>query len=116
MAWFDLSPQDAMISLLEAERQLLLSGDLEALAKLADRKISLQEKLSKKKLDTQVLDRIQRQARRNEILLQAALEGIKLATERVKAAQSPSAFSTYQKDGRSVPLSQENGKTLARRA
>ena len=116
MAWLDLSAQDAMISLLETERQLLLAGDLEALAKLADRKIALQTKLSKKKLDPELLDRIRRQARRNEILLQAALEGIKLASERVKAAHSPNAFSTYGRDGRSVPMSQENGKTFTRRA
>lgn len=93
---------DAFQELLEEERRILLRGDLEALAALLPKKESLVETL----LETSGWDRdmigpVEEKLKRNQLLLDGALDGIRAVAARLAALrQVRSALDTYDARGR----------------
>ncbi len=109
---------DDLDELLEAERQALLSGNLEKIGRLVDRKEALIDELSLVDLSGAVeVKRVSASLRRNQDLLDHALAGIRDVARRLAAMrQVRRNLDTYDANGskRSIPFSQ-NG-SLEKRA
>ena len=93
---------DQLDKLLESERQALLTGDLEKISVLLERKETLIDAFNT--LDTEDngdLDDLHRKVMRNQVLLNGALEGIrKVAARMAEIRRVRSALDTYDKTGR----------------
>lgn len=91
--------------LLEVERQALLGGDFAALADIAARKEPLMQALAADRPGAEMLDRIGAKLRRNHRLLEAAMGGLRAATDRMKAIEDvQAALSTYDQSGQKADL------------
>jgi len=93
-------------SLLARERAALLSGDLRAIGDLAEEKEHLAERLQD--LGPEGLESLRGlhdTARRNQALLDGALQGIRLATTRLSAyRQLRKSMDTYDPQGRKTAI------------
>jgi hypothetical protein len=89
--------------LLDATRDALLSGDIDALSGLDER--VAQEAAGLPALSVAEAERLRRKAERNARLLRAAAHGLRSARDRVTDIISGPALSTYDARGRksSVP-------------
>ncbi len=91
--------------LLEVERQALLGGDYAALADIADRKAPLMEAFAANGPSREALGRIARKVRRNQALLEAAIDGLRAASDRIRAIEEvQGALSTYDREGQKADL------------
>ena len=103
---------DALSDLLDAERQALLAGDLEALGGLLEEKEALIEAMNAARHhDTDGLRRLDSKVRRNQLLLNGALEGIRNVSNRVAELRKlRTSLETYDARGqkRSIELGVES--------
>ncbi|MBK5926083.1 hypothetical protein [Rhodobaculum claviforme] len=90
-------------ALLEREATALRSADFEALPRLAEEKEHLAARLAEASLavDAPTVRRLQAQAQRNAVLLEAARNGLKSAGDQVRSLMAPRApLQTYDGSGR----------------
>ncbi len=104
--------------LLEQERALLLEGDLEGLGTLLPYKEAVIESLLQQtgwKRD--VITPLEQKLQRNQLLLDGALDGIRIVAARLAALkQVRSALDTYDAQGRRRSVETEKKGTLERRS
>lgn len=115
MAHNDLVGQ--LHSLLEDEKRLLLEGELEELDQLGNRKADLFQKVAEDVTDIKALKRMQDQLKRNEVLYDQALKGIKAVADRLSEFQRlRSSLDTYDAHGRKTRLGGWDRTKVERRA
>ena len=104
--------------LLEAERQALLAGDLGKIARLVDRKEVLIDALSDMEIgDFQELDELKEKFKRNQIILDSALEGIRRVARRLATVRRVRvALDTYDADGARKTIDLKPDGTFEKRA
>lgn len=91
---------DALEELLDAERDLVLAGEILKLEHLAGQKESLLAHLAGARPDSASLTRIRQDLDRNARILTAAGQGIRHALERVRDLADPAPLATYDGHGR----------------
>ncbi len=97
---------DALEDLLERERRVILTGNLDLLARLAPEKSRLMSRMAIASGPAQTFDRVRRKADRNQELLVAAASGIKSVARRLQALQeSREPLRTYDSTGQTLDLS-----------
>ena len=80
------SIMDSLNDLLEAERAALLAGNLEKLTSMAERKEALIEALNAaEQTDLELLQELDSKVKRNQTLLNGALDGIRTVARRMAA-------------------------------
>ena len=98
----------ALDRLLDQERSLILSGKIEALARVAAEKDRLLELLATTNCAATELTALRRKVDRNQELLSAVARGIRTASRRLEAMRAQqngrARFSTYDQGGRSAQL------------
>lgn len=99
---------DALKSVLEAEREVLLRGHVSDIAPLTRQKIALLESLGPRVGKRGIPDDIKALANRNAALLEATARGIKSALTRVADIRSAMAPTTYDAKGGRQALSVPN--------
>lgn len=106
MALFKIpSVVDALDDLLDRERQGILAGNLEQLARLAGEKTRLLERLAGSTSDIARIERLRVKADRNQELLAAVARGIRSVSRRLEAMKQPKAtLRTYDKGGLSQDM------------
>jgi flagellar biosynthesis/type III secretory pathway chaperone len=106
MALSEAPGANALSELLDRERMLLLSGDLEGLARLAPCKTELIENLPGANAGQLELNRLRSKAEHNRNLLASAAKGIRSATRRLEVLKASARFSTYDQHGtrREMPV------------
>ncbi len=98
---------DALEDLLDAERQIILNGDLQAVGRLAQQKERLLDNPALAATTPEGLERIRTKASRNGVLLRAAMAGVRAAAARLEALRKgPGALNTYDRDGQRTLLGQ----------
>ncbi|MDA5095105.1 flagellar biosynthesis protein FlgN [Aliiroseovarius sp. KMU-50] len=96
----------ALNTLLDLERQYLLSGEIGILTSLAPEKERLMRLLPTTKQDTKHLKVLVKKITRNQSMLIAAGEGIRTASRRLEALRNQkSQLRTYDAGGQSHDLS-----------
>ena len=109
---------EALGALLEDEREALVKGDLEKLSDLLTPKEELIEALSgAERPDPSVVKMLDKKVRRNQLLLDGAMEGIRAVTSRlaeIQAVKGP--LETYGADGRKKDVVVEPESSVERRA
>ncbi|MCV3269901.1 flagellar protein FlgN [Roseobacter sinensis] len=92
---------DALDDLLEAERAALLAGDLDEVGRLLERKEGLIERFATlDDADRDALAGLQTKLKRNQALLDQALEGIRSVSRRLAALRRVrSSLETYDDKG-----------------
>lgn len=103
MALFNIpSVVDALEDLLDRERQAILTGNLDSIARQLAEKTRLLENLPTATADLAHIARLKAKADRNQELLIAVARGIKSATQRLKELNKPAAvLRTYDEGGAS---------------
>ncbi|MBT2132266.1 flagellar biosynthesis protein FlgN [Aliiroseovarius lamellibrachiae] len=106
MALFNLLPvPEALRALLDQERQLLLTGKIEALTKIAPEKERLLSHLAGSTDDAGLLDQLRRKADRNQELLVAVSKGIRAVSRRLELLRTQKTqLRTYDSVGQSQNL------------
>lgn len=95
-----------LLSLLEDERQLILTGKIDGLSSLADAKSQVLSQLESSRLSQTQISRLQTMTARNQSLLAAAAEGIRSAQNRLRTIRNPDqSLKTYTRAGASKVLS-----------
>lgn len=109
---------DALDDLLEAERDALLSGDLKKLTGLFKRKEALIDALNvAERFEGNELRLLDGKIKRNQELLNSALEGIRKVANRMAAFRRVRAsLETYDAKGDRQVIDIEPAKTLEKRA
>lgn len=109
---------DALDDVLEDERSALLTGDLEKVGRLFDRKEALIDELSElEKFEAQTLHALQRKMKRNQDLLDSALEGIRAVAGRLAALRRVrSTLDTYDSNGAKRSIEMDNDGAVEKRA
>lgn len=112
------SDMDQLDALLEAERKALLDGNLEALAGLLPDKEALIGALSSSAPENlPALKALDVKVRRNQLLLDGALEGIReVAGRMAEMRRMRNGLETYGSDGRKHNIDVRVDHTLERRA
>lgn len=99
---------DDLISVLKAERALLLNGEVGAMSAIAARKDKIMAAIpgmQASEADAHLLLKIRDMAEHNARLLQAALDGIRAVSVRMKALrEAGSKFETYDSHGQRSDL------------
>jgi flagellar biosynthesis/type III secretory pathway chaperone len=104
-------------SLLEAEREALLQGDLERIAQLMEEKEALVASLDDTLDMAQALVPLQPAIRRNNDLFDQALAGIRAVTSRLGSLQSlRKTLETYDSSGRRFTIIEPAENRLEKRA
>lgn len=107
----------ALDALLDDERAALIAGDLDRIAVLADRKASLVAGLADTQDDKEALLPLHHKIKRNQALLDGALEGIRTVTARIAAMRGVNAtLETYDRNGRRQTWYAPRGNGVERRA
>ncbi|WP_300515735.1 hypothetical protein [Aliiroseovarius sp.] len=98
----------ALERLLDQERQLILSGRIDALPPISVEKDRLLTRLGQSHGNAGDLDHLRRKADRNQQLLLAMARGIRTVSRRLEALKAQQGgrarFSTYDQGGRSAQL------------
>ncbi len=104
--------------LLDSERKALIEGRIDQLAELAERKQELAADLERLEgLSQQNLREMRQKARRNERLLQSALEGIRSVTARLEALrQVREGLETYDSSGNKTRITSFRDARMEKRA
>lgn len=98
---FKSKPEDAIFSLLEEERQIILGGDLSKLEALLLKKEKLIERLTRSDVDAVKLEAIKQAEQHNAVLYKAAMAGLKAVSAKLKAiVETQSGLGTYGTDGK----------------
>ena len=88
-----------VLSLLEAQRQALLTGDLRTLDRLAPTLETALSKVATTGLDPQIAEGVRHAARLNARLLSAARDGIKQARRLIQGSPTDQSLSVYTANG-----------------
>ena len=117
----DTDPQDlldSLSSLLEEERNALLSGALEDVADILERKERLIDALAAQDLhDRPALEQLHASLSRNQQLYDRALEGIRSVSTRLSALRRVrKTLETYDSMGRKTDIAEPPAQRLERRA
>jgi len=109
---------DTLNTLLEVERSALLAGDLAALGDLLPEKEMLITTLNAHdQMDRNALKALGEKVRRNQLLLDSALEGIREVSNRMAALQKMrSGLATYGSDGVKHDIQVRTDHSVERRA
>lgn len=109
---------DTLDDLLEAERAALIAGDLEKLASMLARKESLIDALNKAEAaDVKMLQAIDQKLKRNQDLLNSALEGIRKVARRMAAFRRVRAsLETYDANGDKKIIDVNTNTSIEKRA
>jgi hypothetical protein len=100
---------NAMLALLEEEREVILAGVYDRLPDLGHRKERLFRALLPDRTPQPLLERLGRRTSRNQALLTAALSGLREAGQRrSQSARHPGGFLTYGSDGQRAPVAPGN--------
>jgi flagellar biosynthesis/type III secretory pathway chaperone len=104
--------------LLEAEREALLQGDLGRLKGLLPDKEALISALNAHShTNLSTLEDLDAKARRNQVLLEGALDGIREVSTRMAALQKMrDGLATYGSDGLKHTIKVDTGHSVERRA
>ncbi|MEQ6249635.1 flagellar biosynthesis protein FlgN [Sulfitobacter sp. HNIBRBA3233] len=105
-------------TLLEAEREALLAGDLRRIADLLPRKEALVATVMERGWqDPKPAQELQSRLERNQMLLDGAMEGIRSVAARLKSLQQVrEALDTYDADGKKRSVKRLSGGNVERRA
>lgn len=107
---------DALDALLDKEREILLSGQIEALPRLAPQKEKLLSQLPSTKVTSQQMEALRMKVDRNQELMVAASKGIRAVSRRLEALRTQkSQLRTYDAGGHSKNLTQR-ATTFEKRA
>ncbi|NDW54576.1 hypothetical protein [Aliiroseovarius sp. PrR006] len=99
---------NALLTLLEDERQMILKGDLRDLPSLTEAKAEALSQLGQSAVTQPQLARLQALAARNQSLLSAAANGIRSARQRLDAIRNrDQGVKTYTRTGAAQVLSRE---------
>lgn len=109
---------DALNTLLDAERAALLKGDLESIADLLPAKEALIGDMNDAPPDDiAAVQALGGKVRRNQLLLDGALEGIRAAVSRMSAMRDIRAgLETYGADGQKHRIVTETDSSVEKRA
>ncbi len=109
---------EALDALLEEERAALLKGELEEVGQLYERKEALIEELSQiEAFEAQELYDLQGKMKRNQELLDSALEGIRTVAGRLAALRRVrSKLDTYDANGTKQSIDMTTENALEKRA
>ena len=109
---------DALDDLLEAERAALLSGDLIKLTEMLPIKEALMNALSEENhANLPALVQLDGKVRRNQLLLDGALEGIRDVTRRMaELRRLRGSLETYDSDGKKRNIDVATDHSVERRA
>lgn len=112
------APITELSTLLDAERVALLDGDLDRVADLLETKEVLFDKVgAEKPKDIAALQTLDDKIRRNQLLLDGALQGIKAVAERMAELRKVhTSLETYGADGRKKQIALKPQSTVERRA
>lgn len=105
------SVADSVADLLERERDLIMAGQLEQLARLLPEKERLLGELRETKGDLPALSHMRDIAARNQVLLAAVLRGIrsvKLRLDELKSCRTE--LKTYTETGQAMHLNGREGR------
>jgi flagellar biosynthesis/type III secretory pathway chaperone len=108
----------ALHDLLEAERSALLAGNLEKLTEMLSSKEALMDIVNARpQHDLHALKQLDQKVRRNQLLLDGALEGIRSVARRMAALrQSKGALETYGADGQRQIIELDAASSVEKRA
>lgn len=114
----DIALFDDLDDLLESERNALLTGDLEKVGRLVDRKEGLLEALSQlEAYEAAALEKLSKKMKRNQELLDSALEGIRaIATRLATLRRVRQQLDTYDATGTKNAIEAPRDNTLEKRA
>jgi len=117
----DNTPQQLINKLddiLDAERQALLDGDLDQLVHHLSNKEALLDEISTIEVhDAEPMSSVQEKLRRNQVLLDGALQGIRRAAARMSAMRRVrKSLETYDEDGRKKIIEGQVTRKVERRA
>jgi flagellar biosynthesis/type III secretory pathway chaperone len=109
---------DALDDLLEAERAALLSGDLEKLTRMFEGKEALINALNDAEhADLEALQTLDGKLKRNQQLLDGALEGIRSVARRMAALRRiRGSLDTYGSDGKKQSITIDADPSVEKRA
>ncbi len=109
---------EALNTLLDAERAALLEGDLESIAEMLPAKEALIEDMNgAPPIDIEAVHALGGKVRRNQLLLDGALEGIRAAVARMSALRELRAgLETYGADGQKHRIAMETDNSVEKRA
>ncbi|NUH66793.1 flagellar biosynthesis protein FlgN [Sulfitobacter sp. S0837] len=108
----------ALDSLLDAERTALLNGELEKLASMLEDKENLILTLnSAEHRDLEALQRLDAKVKRNQLLLDGALEGIRSVARRMAALRRiKGSLETYDSTGKKRNVEMDAARAVEKRA
>ncbi|WP_299968591.1 flagellar biosynthesis protein FlgN [uncultured Roseobacter sp.] len=109
---------DALDELLDAERAAVLNGDLDEVGRLLARKESLIADLdTQQDADRQALEAMNQKIRRNQLLLEQAMEGIRSVTDRLATLRRVSrSLETYDENGERKTVDMGGQSAVEKRA
>ena len=108
---------DRLSSLIEAEREALLAGDLQRVEGLLDEKTALAEELSALSPPPDELKPLRRALQRNQELFDRALEGIRNVVNRLGDMQQVrKSLETYDSQGKRASVPGREQRRLEKRA
>ena len=112
------SELDDLDDLLDAERGALLKGDLEGLARMAENKERLFRALNQSEQnDLAALTVLDHKVKRNQLLLDSALEGIRTVARKMSALRRIRAsLDTYDATGQKRIVDVDTTRSIERRA
>ena len=104
--------------LLDAEKKALLEGDLEQVGRLLERKESLIDLLSQLEAGEMAqLENLNTKVKRNQALLDHALQGIKSVSQRLAALRRVrDSLDTYDESGKRQTIDMNKETSLEKRA
>ena len=114
----DETAAEALSDLLDKEREALVTGDLEWLQKMLTPKEDLLERLKTAGgADRGMMAGLDQKLKRNQLLLDGALEGIRAVSSRLAQFRDVSVgLDTYDATGRRREVRTEPGSSVERRA
>lgn len=109
---------DALSDLLDAERAALLAGDLENLSEMLDAKETLIQAINGSAArDVECLQVLDSKVKRNQLLLDGALEGIRNVSKRMaELRQVRRSLETYGADGKKRQIDVSDDASVEKRA
>ena len=108
----------ALNTLLDDERDALLKGDMDLLAEMLPKKEALIGRLNASPLPNQTsVQQLGGKVRRNQVLLDSALDGLRAAVSRVAVLREmQSGMDTYGADGQKRQITTDATRSVERRA
>jgi len=108
----------ALDTLLDAERRALLDGDLDLISSLMKEKESLIETLNaQEEIDRAELEELNTKVKRNQDLLNSALDGIRTVARRLATMRRIRAsLDTYDAQGKRSTIDLQTSRSVEKRA